>query len=331
MKAAAIRALLLVMLALGGLSTSAVTAGAQVDPIGTVTSVISTVASQTTVVSDLTGGATSGGSGLTDPVSGATDAVSESSFFSGSGTSGSTSSGAGGGSGSTSRGDASSGSATSSNRGSPHTRFDRLPRRYETLLERIESGRHVRANSARLRALLASASPQLRARIVRLIRLEIRRLERAGLTGRERVAAERLRGLLTALEGQASPSPVSLARAESSGMGTATAVGAGVLGATADSDVSPRRAPRPPMNGRDDARIASPTLPVPLPTSPSGLLYWLLVLGAITGLLVLLAGASRHWHPSPVRGVVEVPREMWAVVAVVVLGLLAGLVPLLIF
>jgi hypothetical protein len=327
MKAAAIRGLLLVMLALGGLSTSAVTAGAQVDPIGTVTSVISTVASQTTVVSDLTGGATSGGSGLTDPVSGATDAVSESGFFSGSGTSDSTSSGAGGGSGSTSRGDASSGSATSSNRGSPHTRFDRLPRRYETLLERIESGRHVRANIARLRALLASASPQLRARVVRLIRLEIRRLERAGLTGRERVAAERLRGLLTALEGQASPSPVSLARVESPGMGTATAGGAAVLGATADSGVSPR----PPMNGRDDARIASPTLPVPLPTSPSGLLYWLLVLGAITGLLVLLAGASRHWHPSPVRGVVEVPREMWAVVAVVVLGLLAGLVPLLIF
>jgi hypothetical protein len=293
MKAAAIRALLLVMLALGGLSTSAVSAGAQVDPIGTVTSVISTVASQTTVVPDLTGGATSGGSGLTDPVSGATDFVSESGVLSGSGTTDSTSSGAGGGSGPTSSGDASS-----SNRGSPHTRFDRLPRRYETLLERIESGRHVRANIARLRALLASASPELRARVLRLIRLEIRRLERGGLTGREPVAAARLRGLLSALEGQASwPA-------------TATAGGAAVLGATANSDVSPRRAPRPPMNGRHGARIASPTLPVPLPTSPSGLLYWLLVLGAITALLVLLAGASRQW----------------AVATALVLGLLAVLI-----
>jgi hypothetical protein len=314
MKAAAIRTLLLVMLALGGLSTSAVTAGAQVDPIGTVTSVVSTVASQTTVVSGLTTGATSGGSGLTDSVSGATDSVSELGVLSGSGTADSTSSGAGGGSGSTSRGDASSGSATSSNPGSPHTRFDRLPRRYETLLERIESGRHVRANIARLRALLASASPQLRARVLHLIRLEIRRLERAGLTGHERVAAARLRGLLTALEWQASwpatPSPVSLARVESSEMGPATA--AAVLGTTADSMV--RRAERRPMNGGDGARIASPTPPLPLPTSLSGLLYWLLVLGAITGLLVLLAGASRQW----------------AVAAALVLGLLAGLATLLI-
>jgi hypothetical protein len=313
MKAAAIRALLFVMLALGGLSTSAVTAGAQ-DPIGAVTSVISTVASQTTVVSDLTGGATSGGSGLTDPVSGATDFVSELGVLSGSGTTNSTSSGANGGSASASRGDTSSGSATSSNQGSPHTRFDRLPRRYETLLERIEFGRHVRANIARLRALLASASPQLHARVLRLIRLEIRRLERAGLTGRERLAAARLRELLTALEGPwpAAPSPVSLARVESSGMGTATAGGAAVLGATADSMF--RRVERPPMNGGDGARIASPTPPLPLPTSPSGLLYWLLVLGAIIGLLVLLAGASRQW----------------AVAAALVLGLLAGLATLLI-
>jgi hypothetical protein len=68
------------------------------------------------------------------------------------------------------------------------------------------------------------------------------------------------------------------------------------------------------MNGRHGARIASPTLPVPLPTSPSGLLYWLLVLGAITALLVLLAGASRQW----------------AVATALVLGLLAGLVTVLI-
>src|SRR6266550_4850302 len=162
MRVAAIRALLFVVLALGGVSSGAAMAGVQLDPIGTVTSAISTIASQTTVVSDLTGSvtsATSGGSG-----SGAADVVSGSGLLSGSGTTDSNSSGADGGSGSASSGNAPSGSATASNPRSPHTRFDRLPRRYENLLEQIESGRHVRANIARLRALLASASPQLRAR-----------------------------------------------------------------------------------------------------------------------------------------------------------------------
>jgi hypothetical protein len=179
-------------------------AGGDQDPIGTVTSVLSPIASQTTVVSDLTsdltGDSTASGSGLTEAVSGSIDAVSEPGVLFGSGTTDATSSGASGGSGSASSGDASSGSAKSSNRGSPRTKFDRLPRRYETLLERIESGRHVRANIARLRALLASASPELRARVLRLIRLEIRRLERGGLTGRERAAAQRLDRLLTTLQ-----------------------------------------------------------------------------------------------------------------------------------
>jgi hypothetical protein len=330
MKAAAIRALLLVMLALGGVSSSAATAGAQVDPIGTVTSAISTIASQTTVVSDLTtdltGDATGGGSGLTDAVYGTIDAVSESGVLSGSGTTDGTSSGSGGGSGSASRSDASSGSATSSNRGSPRTRFDRLPRRYETLLERIESGRHVRANIARLRALLAGASPELRARVLRLIRLEIRRLERGGLTGRERAAAQRLSRLLTTLQGQASRTamqrPVSLVPVERSGIGMATASGRGVLGATARFGFP--FGERPPTNGRDGARIARPTLPLPLP-SPSGLSYWLLLMAAIAGLVVLFVGASRHVAlPLPGRGVVEVPREMRVGAAVILLSLVVG-------
>lgn len=340
MSAAAIRVLFFIVLALGGVSSGAAAAGAQVvDPIGTITSAISTVTSQTTIVSDLTGGATSGGSGLTDAVSGSTDAVSGStdavvgsSVLSGAGTTEAASSGAGGGSESASRGDASSGSATSSNPRSPRTKFDRLPRRYEALLERIESGRHVRANIARLRALLAQASPEFRTRVMRLIRLEIRRLERGGLTGRERGAAQRLRRLLATLQAQASQpatQTISLARLESSGIpiGTATATGSGVLSASAGSES--RRAGGPPTNGGDGARIAAPTLPLPLPPSPSGLPYWLLLLTAIAGLLLILAGASRHVLPLPGRGVVAVPREIWMVAAVVILGLLAGLVTVL--
>jgi hypothetical protein len=276
MRSAAVRVLLLVIFALGGVASSAAMAGAQLlDPIGTVTSAISPITSQTTVVSDLTGSvtsATSGGSGATDAVSGATgavsgviDAVSGSGALSGYGTTNATSSGADGGSGSVSSGDASSGSATDSNRGSPHTRFDRLPRRYESLLERIESGRNVRANIARLRALLASASPQLRARVMRFIRLEIRRLERGGLTRRERAAVQRLRTLLTTLQGPASQpatqGPLSLG-VEGSRILWATGSAGGVAAATARSESG--LAGRRPTSGRDEASSASPRLPLPL-------------------------------------------------------------------
>ena len=69
--------------------------------------------------------------------------------------------------------------------------------------------------------------------------------------------------------------------------------------------------------------------PLPLLPSPSGLPYWLLLLAAIAGLLLLLAGASRRVLPLPGGGVVEVPREIWMVAAGVILGLLAGLVTVL--
>lgn len=193
----------------------------------------------------------------------------------------------------------------------------------------------MRANIARLRALLAQASPELRARVMRFIRLEIRRLERGGLTGRERAAAERLRRLLATLQTQASPQAAqrsfSLVRVASSGIPTAIASG-GVLSATAGSES--RSAERP----GDGARIANPTLPLPLLPSPSGLPYWLLLLmlAAIAGLLLLLAGGSRRvppllgrGPPLPGRGVVELPREIWMVAAVVMLGVLAGLVTVL--
>jgi hypothetical protein len=334
MRSAAVRAFCLVVLALGGVSSGAAMAGVQLDPIGTVTSAISTITSQTTVVSDLTDSTISGGSGATDALSGATDAISGSGVLSGSGTTNATSS-ADGGTGSASSGDA----ATASNRGSPHTRFDRLPRRYERLLERIESGRDVRANIARLRALLASASPQLRARVVRLIRLEIRRLERGGLTRRERAAVQRLRTLLTTLQGQplrpATQGPLSLERVEGSGIPSATASAGGVEAATAGSESG--LAGRPPTSVRDGASNATPRLPLPLLPPPSGPRYLpllLLVLAAIACLLLLLTGQprhlSRHLLPSPVRGIVEVRRpEVLALALVIGLGLVVGLVAVL--
>ena len=344
MRCAAIRVLLLVILALGGVASSAAMAGAQVfDPIGTVTSAISTITSQTTVVSDLTGsvtsptssgsGATGAVSGATDAVSGATDAVSGSGALSGSGTTSATSSGADGGSGSASSGDASSGSTTDSNRGSPHTRFDRLPGRYESLLERIESGRHVRANIARLRALLASASPQLRARIMRFIRLEIRRLERGGLTRRERAAVQRLRTLLTTLQVQASRAPqgpLSLWRVEGSGILWATPSGGGVAAATAGAK-SGLAAPRP-TSGRGEASSATPRPPLPLlpPSWNPPYLLLLLLWVAIACLVLLLTGPRRHMLSSPVRGLVEVRRpEVLALAAAIGLSLVMALVTVL--
>jgi hypothetical protein len=332
MRSAAIRAIGFVVLALAGGSSSAAMAGVQLDPIGTVTSAISTIASQTTVVSGLTGSATSAtsGSGATDAVSGATDFVSGSAAPSGSGTTDANSSGADGGSRSTSSRDASSGSATASNPRSPKTRFDRLPRRYETLLERIESGRNVRANIARLRALLASASPQLRARVMRLIRLEIHRLERGGLTRRERAAVQRLGGLLTMLQGQATRGPLSLGRVEGSGILSATASRGGVEAATAGSE-SPL-AGRSPMSARDGASNAIPRLPLALPPPPPGsLFYWpLLILGAVAFVFVRLLRALRQSLPSAVHGTVEVDQpDNWAATAAIGVGLLTCLVVLI--
>jgi hypothetical protein len=326
----AIRALCFVVLALGGVASSAAMAGAQpLDPIGTVTSAISTITSQTPGISDLTGSVTSATSGG----SGASDAVSGSGALSGSGTTNATSSGADGGSGSASSGDASSGSATDSNRGSPHTRFDRLPRRYESLLERIESGRHVRANIARLRALLASASPQLRARVMRFIRLEIRRLERGGLTRRERAAVQRLRTLLTTLQGEV-PRPatqglLSLSRVEGPGIVRATVRAGGVSAATAGSESgSARRS----ASARGEASSAGPRLPLPLlpPSWEPPYLLLLLLWAAIVCLVLLLTGPRRHLLSSHVRGVVEVRRPVLALAAAIGLSLVMALVTVLV-
>jgi hypothetical protein len=93
------------------------------------------------------------------------------------------------------------------------TRFDRLPPRLERLLERIELGRNVRANLRRLEQALRSASVRERARLLRRLNAEIRRLRADGVSPAERKQIDRLirtRERITALSGPTSTSGVAV-------------------------------------------------------------------------------------------------------------------------
>jgi cobalamin biosynthesis Mg chelatase CobN len=328
--ASAARILLFVSLVFGGLSGSAA-AGIQLDPADTLNSTVSTATTQTGDITDAIGSVDDATDDLTEAVDDTTDAVTGSvndatgSVSSGSATtesvtnvlSGSTSSGADstsssgsntsvsrGGSGETTS-TSSRQSASASNRGSPRTRFDRLPARYETLLERIESGFRVQASIAQLRALLANASPELRATILRLIRAEIRRLEKGGLTPKERAAVRRLTPLLKAFQASRLPDRISL-RDGAASLPAASSYGrAQVAGANAGPPLSSERA----GSAGDEAERGSgapsgPLFPLPSPPGPA---YWLLVLlAAIAGALWLGARAPRHVLPTGVRGIVEI-------------------------
>lgn len=328
--ASAARILLFVSLVFGGLSGSA-GAGIQLDPADTLNSTESTVTTQTGDITDAIGSVDDATDDVTEAVDDTTDAVTGSvndatgSVSSGSATtgsvtnvlSGSTSSGADSTSSSGSNTSMSSGgsgettstssrqSASASNRGSPRTRFDRLPARYETLLERIESGFRVQASIAQLRALLANASPELRATILRLIRAEIRRLEKGGLTPKERAAVRRLTPLLKAFQASRLPDRISL-RDGTASLPAASSYGrAQVAGANTGPPLSSERA----GSGGDEAERGSgapsgPLFPLPSPPGPA---YWLLVLlAAIAGALWLGARAPRHVLPTGVRGIVEI-------------------------
>ena len=247
------------------------------------------------------GGGGGGGSGSSplDSVTGSiTGALSGSS---GSGAGGTSSSGGSGSSPNSGRSSSSSGDRPASNRRSPHTRFDRLPRQYERLLERIESGVDVRASSARLRALLATASPRLRTQILRLIRQEIRRLRKGGLTHQERAALRRLTPLLKAFEASRPPAQISPPSDTASPPVTSSDAPAQIAGIR-DASL---RSERPAASGSGGSEL-TPLFPFPLP-SPPGPLYWLsFLLAAIAGCLWLAARAPRNVLPSGVRGFVEV-------------------------
>jgi hypothetical protein len=290
MRHSAIRAIVCMALLLGGISSGAAVAGTS-DPIGTITSAVSTVLGQTTVASNLVGTATSATGETSGSASGSLADVT--SALSGSGTESSTDSGP-----STSRDSQSSRRASASNPGSPRTRFDRLPRRYEILLERIEFGHHVRANVDRLRALLASASPEFRARLLRLIRAEIRRLQRGGLTPRERAAVRRLRFLAEIVRGAPAGSG---ATAASVSLPEARMAGGGVLSATAGGTRSGSEAVTRRRELPDRGAVSTGDGPLDvLPYVPSGRDWWAIVafllsfLGACFVFMVLLAGRRRN-------------------------------------
>jgi hypothetical protein len=326
--AATAAGLMICVLALGGHFNSAATAGV-LDPLDTVTSDLNAgVTDSVPGVTDSVTGATSGVTGAVNDAGSAVDGLVSGSGATGvlSGSGSAATSSSTGGSGSASSGDSSASirSGKASNRGSPHTRFDRLPPRYETLLERIESGHHVRASIARLRALLASASPELRARIMRAIRMELRRLEKGGLTRREQAAADRLRRLLPTPGGAASSRLTQVSRTQFGPSG-AVSLSAGdgsvqVAGATA---ASLPLADHPPANGEAGTTHGLPAPPFPLP-SRSGPAYWLLfLLAAIAAVLLLVPRAPRRLIPSLVRGMVEVRGAEVSALAVTI-GLIIG-------
>jgi hypothetical protein len=221
--------------------------------------------------------------------------------------SGSTSTSSGGTS--SSEGSSSAAGSRSSSRGraadsGPRTRFDRLPPRLERLLERIELGRNVRANLRRLEQALASASPELRRRVLRLIRAEIRRLERGDVTPRERRRIERLRLVLETLTSP-SPSPSSggsqVLIPDSAGAGAEQGAqkqnvrgeNTGVLGTQA-------RGGGGEQAGGGGGGEQPQSRPIPIPPAPPGtdglpfvlglVLFALLVLGFVG----LVAGVTNH-------------------------------------
>lgn len=167
------------------------------DPVGTLTS---TASESVGTASGAVGTATSAASGAAGSTFGGANVVSQTPQAT---TSSSAGPGSGGSAGTSNRGSApgSHGDRKAPGR-SYHTRFDRLPRRPEILIERIELGRDVRANLLRLEALLAR-SPALRAELARALRSELARLRKGGLRGAEVSQARRLVRVQRAL----APSP----------------------------------------------------------------------------------------------------------------------------
>lgn len=156
----------------------------------------------------------------------------------------------------------------SSNGSGERTRFDRLPRRYEVLLERILRGRGINANLERLERALASASPELRARIERLVRREIAALRRGGVTPQDRRRIERLRRVESLFApAAAAPAPGDMASFFALAADSDTAADSGAAGAS-DTPASPTgsgTAAAEVAPGREPKSDAGSMLPNPLP------------------------------------------------------------------
>jgi hypothetical protein len=146
------------------------------------------------------------------------------------------------------------------------TRFDRLPRRAEVLLERIELGRNMRANLRRLEALLRR-SPALRAKLARALRSELARLRKGGLTHAERHQVRRLirvqRGLARSASGPSSTLDPAFALASSGSLSPISGVESAATSrqnATSQGDVAGAHAQRE-ANGSGNGIFGALPLP----------------------------------------------------------------------
>ena len=185
--------------------------------------------------------------------------------------------------------DAGSGSALASPGKAFRSRFDRLPSRLERLLERIELGRDLRANLQRLEQALATLSARERARLLRLLNAEIRRLRADGVSPAERKRIERLNRARTMINTQSAPAGSSAAagaRTDIPQTGPASEKEApfagGVLEATAArSEPGPSNGAAPPREGAGDPSERSELPAFPLTE----------ILIALLAVLFVIAGA----------------------------------------
>jgi len=267
------------------------------DPVGTVTSAANDpVGTVTSAANDPVGTVTSTAGGALGAASGSAPV---SSAANGAGTGGAASAlspvtgsdeGASGGtqaSGGTAR-HARKDTAKSKPGRSYHSRFDRLPRRTEVLLERIELGRHVQQNLRRLRALLAS-HPRLRGRIERALDAELARLHRAGLTQTERKQVRRLARVRKALRSPTGdPSPLGSSRPAPSGSFVPASSGSAADGATRPS-ASASAAEAHGVAGAQPDSSGSILGHLPAPSAPDGWPQWMVALLTVLGWLSIFA------------------------------------------
>jgi hypothetical protein len=248
------------------LGTVTSTAGTVTSTVDGVTSGVASTsgaasAAADTAAASLTGAASPTG-GVTDP--GSTDLTGSGSSSSSQSTTGETSQGSG-------NQNARSGRASPGR--SYKSRFDRLPRRAELLLERIELGRHVAANLRRLEALLASR-PGLRVSVLQSIRAELNHLRRGGISPSERTKARHLRAVRRALRPGAGALPETDAHAGPAALPGLAVQTESTFGASGESDSRMTSKTNPPEAGVSSA---------PGPN------------GSFLGRLPGLGGGSRTW------------------------------------
>jgi hypothetical protein len=184
------------------------------------------------------------------------------------------------------------------------SRFDRLPPRFERLLERIEMGRNVRANIRRLERALASASPELRRRVLRLLGAEIARLRRGGVTPAERRRIARLQQVRRELTHRTGPGTAGVASTSARSSSSSAPAAATGTPAAAGQDGQVQTGPREDtgvLSAQAGGGIEQPRVgPVPIPSLPDdgdklpfalGLALLALLVLAFVGVVV---GVTNH-------------------------------------